>query len=145
MDELLEASVINRVVRSNATTSSFQHPLVYYALVHEVAALTDFGRLPASPWLMERRARIGQILHAGAYHAIISKRTDLLAEILLCSHMLAAPVIGQLRAGVDFLVTSQHTDGTWGEQTTVRSNRVRHAVLTATAVLIAYKIAAPVQ
>lgn len=144
MDELLEASLINRVVRSNATPSSFQHPLVYYALVHEVAALTDFGRLPVSPWLMERRARIAQILHTGAYHAIMSERVDLLAEILLCSQMLALPVTGQLRAGVDFLVASQHTDGTWGEQTTVRSNRVRHAVQTATAALIAYTIDAPV-
>jgi len=147
MDELLDASLINRGAQRDVSPfpgqllrrSPFQHPLAYYALVHEVAALTNFGRLPVSPWLMERRSRIGRILQEGSRRAMVSAHVDLLAEMLLCNHMLGLPVTGELRVGVDFLVASQRADGTWGEQTTPRANRMRHAVLTATAALLAYK------
>ena len=147
MDELLDASLINRVVQRDVlpfsgqthNRSLSQYPLAYYALVHEVAALTDFGRLPVSPWLEERRSHIGRILREGSRRAMRSSHVDLLAEILLCNHMLGLPIAGELRIGVDFLVASQQADGSWGEQITHRENRMRHAVLTATAALLAYK------
>jgi hypothetical protein len=148
MAELLDASLVNRVTQRDVSKlpgqpphrSTFQRPLAYYALVHEVAALTDFGRLPPSPWLIERRSRIGRILQDGALRAMVSAHVDLLAEMLLCNHMLDLAMTGELLAGVDFLVASQHADGSWGEQvTSPHTNRVRHAVQTATAALLAYK------
>jgi len=147
MDELLDASLINRVTQRGflpfsgqpLSRSLFQHPLAYYALVHEVAALTDFGRLPLSPWLLERRVHIGRILQQGSRRAMASSDIDLLAEILLCNHMLGLPLTGELPLGADFLVASQRADGSWGEQATHRANRMRHAVQTATAALLAYK------
>jgi hypothetical protein len=147
MDELLDASLINRVAQRDVlpfsgklhNRSLFQYPLAYYALVHEVAALTDFGRLPVSPWLVERRSHIGRILQDGSRQAMMSSHVDLLAEIILCNHMLGLPITGELRLGVDFLIASQRADGSWGEQVTHRANSMRHAVLTATAALLAYK------
>jgi hypothetical protein len=147
MEELLAASLINRVAQPGVSTfpgnpyygSLFQRPLAYYALVHEVAALTDFGRLPASPWLIERRSHIGNILQEGSRRAMAAAHIDLLAEILLCNHMLGLTINGDLLTGVDFLVARQHQDGSWGAQATPRANRTRHAVLTATAALLAYR------
>lgn len=151
LDELLDAGMINRVMRPVVSASLVRppgrppllHPLGYYALIHEVAALTDFGRLPLSPWLLERRARLDVVLREGARRAMMSGQVDLLAEILLCHHMLKLPVTGELLVGVDFLLATQRADGSWGEQATLRPNHVRHTVLTATAALLAYRVTAP--
>ena len=147
MGELLDASLINRVTQRDVlsfpgqlpTGSLFQHSLVYYALVHEVAALTDFGHLPVPTWLIERRGELGSILQEGSRRAMDSSNIDLLAEIILCNDMLDLPIAGELRLGVDFLIANQRADGSWGEQKTHRENRMRHAVQTATAALLAYK------
>jgi hypothetical protein len=145
MSELLNGSLINRSQQlfSNPgqplNRSLFQHPLAYYAIVHEVAALTDFGRLPVPPWLVERRSHIGRILQEGLRQAMIASDIDLLAETILCNDMLRLPLTGELRRGVDFLLAAQRTDGSWGEQNTHRTNRTRHAAQTATAALLAYK------
>lgn len=149
MDELLDASFIIQVALPAASRSTgprppdFRHPLAYYALVHEVAALTDFGRLPLMPWLMARRGRIVQILEAGARLAMKAGKIDLLAELLLCNQMLGVPLSGTLQDCVGFLVENQLADGSWGEQRTPRANRRRHAVQTATAALLAYRATAP--
>lgn len=147
MKELMDASLISRItqpVGSRFATDPFGRPalqgrLEYYALIHEVAALTDFGHLQASPWLLERRILIGRILQQGARRTMASGDADLLAELLLCNHMLDLPLNGDLRSGIAFLVTSQQADGSWGKQETRRPNRSRHAVQTATAALLAYR------
>ncbi len=147
MNDLLGASLINHSAQVDRPLfpgqpppgSLYQHPLAYYALVHEVAALTEFGRLPVSDWLMVRRDSIGRILQEGSRRFMVSAHIDLLAEILLCNHMLDLPLSGDLRAAAAFLVASQHADGTWGEQETPRLNRRRHAVQTVTAALMASK------
>ena len=149
VDKLLVASLVNRVAQPLDSTlptkppgtQSLQSRLEYYALVHEIAALTDFGHLPASPWLTQRRPRIGPILRQGARWAILTTDIDLLAELLLCNHMLDLPLTGELRSGVGFLMASQHADGSWGQQATRRPHRSRHAVQTATAALLAYRSA----
>jgi hypothetical protein len=137
IDGLLDAGLVNQVARGEAWL--FGHPLDYYAVVHEVAVLTDFGRLPVSPWLMKRREHIAAILQEGARRAVDSGYVDLLAELLLCSDMLGLAMTGELRRGVGFIVASQRADGSWGEQATFRANRRRHAVQTATAALMAYR------
>lgn len=107
-----------------------EHSLAHYGLVHEVALLTDYGRIAA-------------MLQDGTMRAVVCGHIDLLAEILLCSHMLGLWICDELRNGVGFLVASQHADGTWGEQATCRANRRRHAVQTATAALMAFGSDAP--
>lgn len=149
MDELLDASLINSVTQPAGSTFAaeparkppLRSRMQYYALVHEVAALTDFGHLPLSPWLSERRGQLGLILEEGLRRAMLSADIDLIAELLLCNHMLGLPLTGQIRSGVDFLVARQQEDGSWGQQATRRLNRSRHSVQTATAALLAYQSA----
>lgn len=149
MDALLDASLISSVTQPFDSTfvveparrSALRSRLEYYALVHEVAALTDFGRLPVSPWLIERRNQLGLILQQGVHRSMMSADVDLIAELLLCNHMLGLPLTGELRSGVGFLVANQHADGSWGQQATHRPNRSRHGVQTATAALLAYRSA----
>lgn len=147
VDRLLEASLSNYAAALGASPipgqalglPPFQQTFGYYAVVHEVAALTDFGRLPPSAWLKERRAALSRLLQEGARRAMLTNCVDLLAELLLCNHMLGLPLNGPLLTGVNFLVENQQADGSWGEQKTSRANPTRHAAQTATAALLAYR------
>jgi hypothetical protein len=149
MDVLLDASLISSVtqpVGSNLAIEPDRRPpllsrMQYYALVHEVAALTDFGHLAASRWLSERRNQLGLILQEGVRRSMMTADVDLTAELLLCNYMLGLPMTGQFRSAVGFLIAHQHADGSWGQQATHRANRSRHSVQTATAALLAYRSA----
>lgn len=149
MDELLDASLISSVTQPVGSTFAVEpvrrppirSRMQYYALVHEVAALTDFGHLPASPWLSKRRNQLSLILQEGVRRSMMSADVDLMAELLLCNHMLGLPLTGQFRSGLGFLIAHQHADGSWGQQATHRLNRSRHGVQTATAALLAYRSA----
>ncbi len=113
------------------------HPFVFYALVHEIALLTDFGALQPSPWLASRRAALLDLLEAGVRQALAAGSVDRLSELLLAMDILGGcgrPVVNE---AVDFLVSTQLPDGSWGVQTRRRANPVRHAVQTATAALMA--------
>ena len=122
-----------------AAYPAFRHPLFYYALVHEIAALTDFGRIPASAWLLDRKDAVGRVLREAVGPAMRSGQIDLLAELVLGNHMLGLAPAEELCAAIDYLLARQRSDGSWGEQATPRSNRSRHAAQTATAALLAYR------
>lgn len=140
-ESLLGSSAISRMLQeSPPAPSNWRHPLFYYAVVHEVAALTDFGNLPPGEWLLQRRDAIGRQLIGGVHQAMATGQVDLLAELLLCLDMLGLANGELLRDGSHYLISRQQTDGSWGEQVqSSRENRVRHAVQTATAALIRYR------
>ena len=86
---------------------------------------------------------VDEVLAEGARRARAAGESDLLAELILCSHMLQLPLSGELAVGRDELVRRQRADGSWGKQRTFRSNRTRHAVQTATAALAVYRNTLP--
>ena len=113
--------------------------LLLSALVHEVIALTDFGRLPPSPWLSERRAALLPSLVDAVHWASTERNIDLACELVMTAGFLGEPLRAELRGLAQALVASQQPDGTWGASpTTPRQNKQRHTVLTATAILWAY-------
>ena len=66
LDALLQETLIERIAQGNPPNLLTPSPseqahqlsvLEVYAVVHEVVALTDFGRLPPSPWLAARREK----------------------------------------------------------------------------------------
>lgn len=111
--------------------------LAHYALVHEIVALTDFGREPPPPWLAERRMALGEHLAAAITWAGHTGNIDLLSELLLASRFIDTPLEAVLPDALRQLLAAQQADGSWGaDSTTVRANRYRHAVFTATTVLL---------
>jgi hypothetical protein len=111
-----------------------------YALVHELVALTDFGRLPVSPWLAERRDSVVDVLLEAVTWASGQRNRDLLAEIAVTLYFLGEPLRPQLRTALDRLLAEQRPDGSWGASAvSTRPNKVRHTVLTASAALLAYR------
>ena len=149
LDGLLASSLVAQVARAglpalplpaqgtedawNMTT------LLLSALVHEVIALTDFGRRPPSPWLAERRAALLPSLVDAVHWARAERNLDLACELVMTARFLGAPLHAELHGLKDELIASQQPDGDWGASpTTPRQNQVRHTVLTATATLWAY-------
>jgi len=115
--------------------------LELYALVHEVVALTDFGRLPATPWLAQRRAALAGRLGEAVAWAAAGGNFDLTAELLMSARLLREPLTGNYRDAVQAIIAGQQDDGSWGSHTTRRENKQRHAVLTATTALWVYRYA----
>ena len=116
------------------------HPYLYYALVHEIAVLTDFGRLPPPAWMARGRALLLAVLREGLALTRASGNRDLLAELLLSWHILRGdPQAPAVQRALDDLVASQQADGSWGRQTPHRDNALRHAVQTATAALLVFR------
>jgi hypothetical protein len=141
----LAASRIERIARGNppalpehgSEQQRLGAALDLYALVHEIVALTDFGREPPPPWLEARREALGRYLPEAVAWAGAAGNIDLLSELLLAARFVAAPVQDVLPDALRLLLASQQPDGSWGaDETTVRANRYRHAVFTATTVLL---------
>jgi hypothetical protein len=147
-DSLLAGSLIAQVVRAGlpafpaaqASDEARQMTtLLLSALVHEVIALTDFGRRSASPWLAERRAALLPSLVDGVRWARAEGNLDLACELVMTARFLGQPLPAELRSLKDELMAKQQPDGSWGASpTTPRQNKLRHTVLTATATLWAY-------
>lgn len=111
-----------------------------YALVHEVIALTDFGRLAASPWLAARRDAVTAVLLEAVPWASAQQNRDLAAELLVTLYFLRQPLNPELQAALEELLANQQPDGSWGASaTTGRQNKLRHTVLTCTAALMAWR------
>jgi hypothetical protein len=113
--------------------------LELYALVHEIVALTDFGRLRAPPWLAQRRDAVAAYLDTAVAWAVATGNFDLAAELLICARLLHEPLTGNYHDAVVAIIAGQQDDGSWGIQATRRENKQRHAVITATTALWVYR------
>ncbi|MGB5338549.1 MAG: hypothetical protein WBO06_05590 [Gammaproteobacteria bacterium] len=147
LDKLLHASMIERIatghppVLHSGQASAQQRRrsrLQVYALIHEIIALTDFGRLAPPPWLAARRDAVVAFLDRAMQQAGDGDNIDLLAEIIGSLHFLEVPPNATIHNLLHELVKHQLPDGSWGNQPLDRQNKQRHAVLTATAALWAY-------
>ena len=148
LDNLLRASLTQRIADGKApvlvsgTTASPQQRhssrVQVYALIHEVVALTDFGRLAPPAWLAKRRTAVIGFLRTAMHQARTEGNIDLLAEILGSLFFLQVPPDATIHASLQELVNHQLPDGSWGDQPLDRQNKRRHAVHTATAALWAY-------
>ena len=148
LDNLLRASLIQRIADGNppvlvsGSTASPQQRhssrVQVYALIHEVVALTDFGRLAPPAWLAKRRDAVVGFLRMAMHQARAEGNIDLLAEILGSLFFLQVPPDATIHTQLRELVKHQLPDGSWGDQPLDRQNKRRHAVHTATAALWAY-------
>jgi len=143
----LSASRIERIARGNppvlpAASADPQQRLAasleLYALVHEIVALTDFGREPPTGWLAGRLEPLQRFLVTAVAWAGEDGNVDLLSELLLTARFIDAPLQALSPDVLRQLLSGQQADGSWGAYQTNRPNKRRHAVFTATAALLSY-------
>jgi hypothetical protein len=82
-----------------------------YALVHEIIALTDFGRQPAPDWLLQRREPLNRFLINAIAWAGRAGNVDLMSELLLTARFLDAPLQSLSPEVLQHLLDSQQEDG----------------------------------
>lgn len=152
VDAALSASRIEHIARGQppALPAASANPsqrlaasLHLYALVHEIIALTDFGRQPPPDWLESRLEPLNRFLLEAIAWAGRAGNVDLLSELLLSARFLDAPLQEILPDALQQLLAGQQDDGSWGAYETHRPNKLRHAVFTATAALWSHAGAAP--
>lgn len=151
VDQALANSRIERIAsgRSPALPAAGASPqqrlaasLHLYALVHEIIALTDFGRQAPPAWLENRLAPLNRFLLEAIDWAGAGGNVDLLSELLLTARFVDAPLDGILPDVLQRLLDGQREDNSWGEYETRRPNKRRHAVFTATTALWSYALPA---
>ena len=147
IERALAASRIEAIARGTtpslpATSANPQQRLAaslhLYALVHEIIALTDFGRQPPPAWLERRLVPLNLFLIEAITWAGDIGNVDLLSELLLSARFIDAPLQEVLPDTLNLLLRNQHEDGSWGAYETGRQNKRRHAVFTATTALWSY-------
>jgi len=106
-----------------------------YDLTHEVFALTDFGALPPPQIVVENRVFFSQLFDRLIEWAIAIKHLDILNEAIMCVKILDLEDVPSLQRGIEFTLSNQQGDGSFGVTNPARPNVFRHGVLVSTMAL----------
>lgn len=110
--------------------------LTVYDMTHEIFSLTDFGELPPPPLISEKQAFFSELFNHSIEWAITVTHEDVLAEIIMCVKMLNFKDVASVPRGVNYLISRQQKDGSFGISNPGRPNVYRHGVLMAMMALI---------
>lgn len=137
--ELLPQSTLSKEVRqrllfqhvSGPTDPIFLEPIsiTIFDLAREIFALTDFGELPPPPVIIENQAYFSELFERCIKWAMNVKHIDVLADVLMCVNILKLKDVSSFQTGIEFIVSNQKNDGTFGITNPSRPNIYRHGVL----------------
>jgi len=100
-----------------------------YDMTHEIFALTDFGELPPPSIITENDAYFSQLFNQTIDWAITATHEDVLAELIMCVKILNLKNVPSVQRGLNYLVSRQEKDGSFGETNPGRANIYRHGIL----------------
>lgn len=103
--------------------------ITIYDMTHEIFSLTDFGELPPPLIIIENQAFFSGLFNEIINWSITAKHIDVLAEAIMCVKMLDLKDITNLQRGIDFIISSQQKDGSFGVTNPGRPNKYRHGIL----------------
>jgi hypothetical protein len=116
---------------SSSINQKYVYPMtvIAYCLTHEIFSLTDFGELPPPPIITNNRAFFSIFFDKTIQWAMATKQQDLLAELIMCVKMIDIKDVPSLRQGIEFILSSQQDNGTFGITNPSFPNVYRHGVL----------------
>ncbi|MEW5802006.1 MAG: hypothetical protein AB1847_07865 [bacterium] len=139
LEELMTKSTLSQEVSQGLVlqyTSAQFNPMyvdpvatTVYDLTHEIFALTDFGELPPPTVIAENLAFFNELFDQGIEWAITATHEDVLAEMIMCVKLLNLRDISSLEQGIDYIISRQEKDGSFGVTNPGRSNVYRHGIL----------------
>lgn len=103
--------------------------MAIYDIAHEVFSRTDFGELTPPPIIRENRAFFSELFNECIAWAITAKHIEILAEVIKCVKILDLDNVPSLDRGIEFIVSQQKGDGSFGITNATRANVYRHGIL----------------
>ena len=105
--------------------------ITIYDVTHEIFSLVDFGELPPPHIIVENEAFFSELFDHVIEWAIAAGHVDVLAEAIMCVKILDLKDISSMQSGIDFIISRQEKDGSFGITNPSRSNVYRHGILVA--------------
>jgi len=103
--------------------------ITMYLITHEVFCLTDFGLLPPPAIIARDEVFFNQLFDKAIQWTIAIHHIDMLGELIMCVKMLDLKDVQSFDKGVDFIISSQEEDGSFGITNPSRQNVYRHGIL----------------
>ncbi|MBN2374516.1 hypothetical protein JXL19_12085 [bacterium] len=103
--------------------------ITIYDMTHEIFSLTDFGNLPPPPIIAENQDFFSQLFNRAIEWAIEMKHIDILAELIMSVKILDLKTVPSVQSGIEFIISSQKKDGSFGITNPSRPNVYRHGIL----------------
>lgn len=100
-----------------------------YFMTHEIFPLTDFGKLPPPIIIVENQTFFSELFDQAIEWAITATHLDVLAEIIMCVKILNSENKSSLQHGIDYILSRQEKDGSFGITNPGRPNNYRHGTL----------------
>jgi hypothetical protein len=139
LEELLPQGILSQEVQKRLLFQLVNSPLnptyinpmtltIYY-MTHEIFSLTDFGEIPPPPVIANNQEFFSQLLDKAIEWAITRQHIDILAELIMCVKMLNFKDVPSVQGGIEFIISNQEDNGTFGITNPSRSNIYRHGIL----------------
>lgn len=100
-----------------------------YDMTHEIFALTDFGELPPPSIIAGNQAYFSTLFDQAIDWAITATHEDVLAELIMCVKILDLKNVSSMQRGINYVISRQEKDGSFGLTNPGRANMYRHGIL----------------
>ena len=103
--------------------------LTTYHMTHEIFSLTNFGEYPSPPVIENNKAFFLDFFEKAIQWAMDINHVDLLGEMIMCVKMLDLKDVPSLKKGIEYILSSQEDNGTFGITNPSLPNAYRHGIL----------------
>jgi len=103
--------------------------LTTYHMTHEIFSLTNFGEYPSPPVIENNKAFFLEFFEKAIQWAMDINHVDLLGEMIMCVKMLDLKDVPSLQKGIEYILSSQEDNGTFGITNPTLPNVYRHGIL----------------
>lgn len=110
--------------------------ITVYDVTHEIFSLVDFGEIPPPYIIVENEAFFSELFDHIIKWAIAAGHVDVLAEAIMCVKILDLKDIPSMQSGIDFIISRQEKDGSFGVTNPGRPNVYRHGILVSIMALV---------
>ena len=105
--------------------------LTTYHMTHEIFALSNFGEFPPHPIITKNKAFFLEFFDKSIQWAMTINHIDLLGELIMCVKMLDLKDVPSLQRGIEYILSNQEDNGTFGITNPTLPNVYRHGILVA--------------
>ena len=105
--------------------------LTVYHMTHEIFSLTHFGESPPPSFITDNQAFFAKFFDKTIQWAMAVNHIDLLGELIMCVKILDLKDVPSLQQGIEYILSTQEDNGTFGITNPTLPNVYRHGILVA--------------